>query len=328
LPQPALWQTELAHAISKPAELLRVLELSPEQVALSATAIKQFSLRVPRGFVARMRKRDPEDPLLRQVLPIMDEEMKVPGFTADPVGDGDAEQVPGVLQKYQGRVLFLTIGACGIHCRYCFRRHFPYAGSNPAINRWRTALEYIRRDASIQEVILSGGDPLSLTDERLNDLVHQVALISHVKRLRIHTRMPIVVPQRVTDELLEWLCATSLTPVVVVHANHANEIDLNVRKGLERLREVAVTMLNQSVLLKGVNDSAEALIDLSEALFEAGVLPYYLHLLDRVAGTAHFEMSETAALRLLDGVRRTLPGYLVPRLVRERPGSPYKEWVL
>jgi EF-P beta-lysylation protein EpmB len=327
LPQPASWQTELGHAVSTLAELLRLLGLSPEQVALSTSAIERFPLRVPKGFVSRMRTGDPKDPLLRQVLPIMDEEMKVPGYTEDPVGDGDAEQVPGVLHKYQGRVLLLTTGACGMHCRYCFRRHFPYAASNPAVERWRSALEYIQRDTSIQEVILSGGDPLSLTDDRLRDLVQRLALIGHVKRLRIHTRMPVIVPSRITDELLSWLCGTSLTPVIVVHANHANEIDPSVRSGLRRLFEEGVTVLNQSVLLKGVNDNHRALIDLSEALFEAGVLPYYLHLLDRVAGAAHFEVSETVAIHLLDAMRRELPGYLVPRLVRERPGSLYKEGI-
>lgn len=323
-PQPARWQMELRRAISSLEELAESLALAPEQIAVSTIACREFPLRVPRGFVARMRKGDPTDPLLRQVFPLIDEQRITPGFMQDPVADRAAEASPGVLHKYQGRVLLLTTGACAVHCRYCFRRHFPYAESNPARNHWQTALDYIQADPSIHEVILSGGDPLSLTDQRLSELARNIAAIPHVRRLRVHTRLPIVLPERVDDPLLEGLCGTRLTPVVVIHANHANEIDQSVVAALQRLRRAGITLLNQSVLLRGVNDSAKALIDLSEALFDAGVLPYYLHLLDWVQGAAHFEVVSTTAVQLMDDLRRSLPGYLVPRLVREQAGMPYK----
>jgi L-lysine 2,3-aminomutase len=322
LPQPARWQIELRQAIVSLEELCKILELAPEQV--SAGASREFSLRVPRGFVARMRKGNPHDPLLRQVLPLIDEQHITEGFLWDPVADRAAETRPGVLHKYPGRVLLVTTGACALHCRYCFRRHFPYAESNPARDQWQAALDYIEHDASISEVILSGGDPLMLTDLRLADLAQRLAAITHVRRLRVHTRMPIVLPERVEDPLIGWLGGTRLHPVMVVHANHANEIDQKVISALQYLRAAGVTVLNQSVLLRGVNDSVQVLSDLSEALFAAGVLPYYLHLLDRVQGAAHFEVAPATALHLIDSLRRTLPGYLVPRLVREAPGMPYK----
>ncbi len=271
-----------------------------------------------------MRKGDIDDPLLRQVLPLAEEEAEVPGFIGDPVGDLAAAAVPGVLHKYRGRVLLVTTGACAVHCRYCFRRHFPYADSNPSVQQWQGALEYIHGHSDITEVILSGGDPLAFSDSRLADLVEQVAAIPHVKRLRIHTRLPIVLPSRVDKNLLAWLQRTRLQKVVVVHANHANEIDEEVRAAMRKLRDAGTMLLNQSVLLKGVNDSAEELADLSERLFEAGILPYYLHLLDRVQGAAHFEVDRARALWLMQVLRARLPGYLVPRLVREQPGADSK----
>jgi len=232
--------------------------------------------------------------------------------------------VPGVLHKYHGRVLLMATGACAVHCRYCFRRHFPYAEANPVVDRWRQALDYIAGDDSIAEVILSGGDPLSMSDRRLADLTRRLDAIPHLRRLRLHTRLPIVLPERVNDELLDWLGATRLKTAVVVHANHANEIDSSVIAALSRLKASGAELLNQSVLLRGVNDSTEALMALSEKLFEAGVLPYYLHLLDKVQGAAHFEVEETAARCLMAELSRQVPGYLVPRLVREIPGAPGK----
>ena len=323
-PQPARWQMELRQAISSLEELCRSLALAPERIAGASIACREFPLRVPRGFVARMRRGDPDDPLLRQVLPLLDEQRIMPGFMQDPVADRAAETRPGVLHKYQGRVLLVTTGACAIHCRYCFRRHFPYARSNPARHHWQAALDYIRADPSIHEVILSGGDPLSLSDQRLSDLAQSIAAIPHVRRLRVHTRLPIIVPERVEDPLIEWLCGTRLIPILVVHANHANEIDQTVVAALHNLRMAGVTLLNQSVLLRGVNDSVQALADLSEALFGSGVLPYYLHLLDRVQGAAHFEVTSTTAMQLMEELRKSLPGYLLPRLVQEQAGLPYK----
>lgn len=322
--QPPHWQRELARAVTDPAELVRLLRLDPALVEPARRAGRQFRLRVPRGYVARMRPADPADPLLRQVLPLGVEEADVAGFGADPVRDIAAMAASGVLHKYRGRVLLTTTGACAVHCRYCFRRHFPYADANPSINSWQPALEYLAADDSVEEVILSGGDPMTLSDEKLGALIDALAALPHVRRVRVHTRLPIVLPERITSELCARLTATRLQAVAVVHANHANEIDARVNDAFEALRAAGVTLLNQSVLLKTVNDDADALCALSEALFSAGVLPYYLHLLDRVAGARHFEVEEENAHRLWEQMQARLPGYLVPRLVREVPGAPAK----
>jgi EF-P beta-lysylation protein EpmB len=327
LRQVPVWQSALARAITDPAELLAAVGLGEEWLPAATAAARLFPLRVPRGFVERMRPRDPRDPLLRQVLPLAEECLAVEGFGADPVGDLSAMVVPGVLHKYHGRVLLTATGACAVHCRYCFRRHFPYAEANPVVDQWRQALDYIAGDVSITEVILSGGDPLSLSDRRLADLARRLEAISHLRRLRLHTRLPVVLPERVNDELRDWLGATRLKTAVVVHANHANEIDAGVIAALAGLKASGAELLNQSVLLRGVNDSTEALVALSEKLFEAGVLPYYLHLLDKVQGAAHFEVEEAAARRLMAELNRQLPGYLVPRLVREIPDAPGKLWL-
>lgn len=327
LRQVPVWQSALARAITDPAELLAAVGLGNEWLPAATAAARLFPLRVPRGFVARMRPSDPCDPLLRQVLPLAEECLAVEGFGADPVGDLSAMVVPGVLHKYHGRVLLTATGACAVHCRYCFRRHFPYADANPAIDQWRSALDYIAGEESITEVILSGGDPLSLSDRRLADLARRLEAIPHLRRLRLHTRVPIVLPERVNDELRDWLGATRLKTAVVVHANHANEIDASVKTALAGLKTSGAELLNQSVLLRGVNDSTEALMALSEKLFEAGVLPYYLHMLDKAQGAAHFEVEEVVARRLMAELNRQLPGYLVPRLVREIPDAPGKLWL-
>ncbi len=322
--QTPAWQRELARAITEPEELLAAVGLGPEWLPAARAAARLFPLRVPRGFVARMRRGDPLDPLLRQVLPLAEECLAAPGFASDPVGDARAMRVPGLLQKYQGRVLLTATGACAVHCRYCFRRHFPYAEANPGVDHWRAALEHIAAYDSITEVILSGGDPLTLSDRRLREFTDALAEIPHVKRLRLHTRLPIVLPERVDDGLLAWLGGLAFSTAVVVHANHANEIDESVRAALMRLRETGATLLNQSVLLRGVNDSVPVLVGLSEALIEAGVVPYYLHLLDKVQGAAHFEVEVAWVKTLVDELRVRLPGYLVPRLVREVAGAPAK----
>ncbi len=318
------WQAELARAITEPAELLAAVGLGPEWLPAARAAARFFPLRVPRGFVARMRHGDPLDPLLRQVLPLAEECLTAEGFSADPVGDLAAMVVPGVLHKYHGRVLLTATGACAVHCRYCFRRHFPYAEANPVVDQWRQALDYIAGDESITEVILSGGDPLSMSDRRLADLARRLEAIPHLRRLRLHSRLPVVLPERVNDELLDWLGGTRFKTVIVVHANHANEIDAAVREAFAALKASGAELLNQSVLLRGVNDSSDTLAALSESLFETGVLPYYLHLLDRVRGAAHFDVDEIAACRLIAGLSERLPGYLVPCLVREIPGAPGK----
>ena len=318
------WQQSLAEAIKDPAELLSLLELPPDALALSQQTARQFPLRVPRSYVARMRKGDPDDPLLRQILPLQAEELEFRGFYSDPVGDLDAMPRPGLLHKYHGRALLITTGACGIHCRYCFRRHFPYGDANPAPDAWRSALDYIAADPTITEVILSGGDPLALPDQRLAALAKQLRAIPHVKRLRIHSRLPIVLAERVDTELQEWLSASPLQKVMVVHANHPNEIGEDTERALRDLQACGVTVLNQAVLLRGINDSPEILSALSESLFTAGVLPYYLHLLDKVKGAAHFDVSEMSAVSLINTLQNRLPGYLVPRLVRETAGTPAK----
>jgi EF-P beta-lysylation protein EpmB len=324
LRQPPPWQTELAAAVTDPAELLALLGLGAELLPAARAAARGFPLRVPRGFVARMARNDPADPLLRQVLPLAAEDQVHPDYTRDPVGDLAAQAMPGVLHKNAGRVLLTATGACAVHCRYCFRRHFPYAEANAAADHWQGALAHIATDNSIREVILSGGDPLVLSDRRLTEFTRALADIRHVQRLRIHTRLPIVLPARVNDELLDWLAHPRFQTVLVLHANHAQEIDAAVLAACARLRAGGVTLLNQSVLLRGVNDNADALAMLSEALFAAGVLPYYLHLLDRVQGAAHFAVDEGVALDLMQRLNARLPGYLVPRLVREVAGAPGK----
>ena len=318
---PVRWQQALREAVRDPRELLDLLGLDRLVPRLSDEAAAQFPLRVPRGFVARMRHGDPSDPLLRQVLPLDDEMRPMPGFGLDAVGDGAAKTAPGVLQKYRGRALLVATGSCAIHCRYCFRRHFPYAEETAARDGWRDAVDLIRRDASIEEVLLSGGDPLSLSNGKLAELTGALADIPHLRRLRIHSRLPIVVPERVDDGLMGWLTALPWPVTLVVHANHANEFDGTVDAALGRLRAAGVHLLNQAVLLRGVNDSVDALGALSERGFAAGVLPYYLHQLDRVAGVAHFEVDDAHARALHAGLAVRLSGYLVPRLVREIPGD-------
>ena len=318
---PVRWQQALREAVRDPRELLGLLGLDRLVPRLSDEAAGQFPLRVPRGFVARMRHGDPSDPLLRQVLPLDDEMRPMPGFGLDAVGDGAAKTAPGVLQKYRGRALLVATGSCAIHCRYCFRRHFPYAEETAARDGWRDAVDLIRQDASIEEVLLSGGDPLSLSNGKLAELTGALADIPHLRRLRIHSRLPIVVPERVDDGLMGWLSTLPWPVTLVAHANHANEFDGTVDAALGRLRAAGVHLLNQAVLLRGVNDSVDALAALSERGFAAGVLPYYLHQLDRVAGVAHFEVDDAHARALHAGLAARLSGYLVPRLVREIPGD-------
>ncbi len=327
------WQQLLADAVTDPRELCSLLELDPSLILPALTAAKDFALRVPRSYVARMRKGDPNDPLLLQVLPVAAELQPIAGFVTDPVGDLNRRAAQGLLHKYQGRALLVATGACAIHCRYCFRRHFPYAEESALQQGWQPALEHLRADPSISEVILSGGDPWSLSDRRLKQLTDGLLSIAHIRRLRIHTRYPIVLPERVDAGLLEWLQGVPLRKVVVIHANHAREIDESVRQACLRLSAAGVTLLNQGVLLQGINDSVEALAELSEALFETHVLPYYLHVLDKVRGAAHFDLPESRALRLHRELTARLPGDLVPKLVRELAGAPSKtavvdaEWV-
>lgn len=314
----------MAEAVRDPGALLQHLGLSREALPASLQAAQSFAMRVPHSYIRRMTPGDPADPLLLQVLPQNLELLDTAGFTADPVGDIASIAVPGLLHKYQGRALLIATGACAVHCRYCFRRHFPYQDGHISGNAWDQALEYIGADSSISEVILSGGDPLSLNDARLGRLLHALTAIPHIRRLRIHTRLPVVIPARITPQLTDVLAGLTKRVIMVLHINHANEIDHEVRKAAARLRQSGVTLLNQAVLLRTVNHTPEAQMCLSEKLFEAGILPYYLHLLDPVAGAAHFHIDETEAISLLTELRKSLPGYLVPRLVREQAGAPNK----
>ena len=286
----ASWHRSLAAAIRDADTLVDRLALPEEYREAARRAAKLFPVMVPESFLARMRPGDPDDPLLRQVLPLAAECDDVPGFTIDAVGDADARRAPGLLQKYAGRALLIATGSCAVHCRYCFRRHYPYGEEPRRLEEWDPALEAIANDPSLHEVILSGGDPLMLTDARLGELIERVASISHVRRLRVHSRLPVVLPDRVTTELLHLLRGhDSLQPIMVVHANHPAEVVGDCVDALRRIVEAGMPVLNQSVLLKGVNDDAETLADLSERLVDVGVMPYYLHQLDPVQGVAHFE---------------------------------------
>ena len=318
---PSRWQQELAQAVRSPAELAAALDLSPE--LMSAGAAGDFPLLVPRAFIARMRRGDPDDPLLRQVLPGAAELVAVEGFDHDPVSEqAGCALRPGLLQKYPGRALLVTTGACAVHCRYCFRRHYPYGEADRRGAWWRDAVTAIAAAGDIEEVLLSGGDPLVLPDRTLAALAADLRAIPGLRRLRVHTRLPVVLPSRVDDALLAWLSAGE--SVVVIHANHPAEIDDAVAAATRRLQAHGITVLNQSVLLAGINDDAAVLAELSNRLSAAGVVPYYLHQLDRVAGAAHFAVSDERARALQLALRQALPGYLVPRLVREVPGLQFK----
>jgi len=319
-----VWQQEMARAYTSAPALLTALGLDPTREVLAARILKRFPLRVPQSFVSRMRYGDPQDPLLRQVLPVGDEAIHAAGYGPDPVGDADSARGPGMLQKYHGRALLIVTGACAINCRYCFRREFSYADNSLTGSALDAALSQIRSDTTLQEIILSGGDPLSVTDARLESLLGQLADIKHVRRIRFHTRLPVVLPGRIDKSFLDVLSRIEKPMTFVIHCNHANEIDDNVARAIGEISQRCSPVLNQSVLLRGINDSVSALTDLSEALFKIGVLPYYLHQLDPVQGASHFEISDKAAQTLVGKVARQLPGYLVPRLVREVPGAPAK----
>jgi L-lysine 2,3-aminomutase len=324
LSAPPAWQAQLAGAIRDPAELCRRLGLDESWLPGATAGHDLFEVRVPEAFLARMHPGDPADPLLRQVLPLADEALPTPGYVADPLAEAEHTAARGLIHKYAGRVLLIASPACAVNCRYCFRRHFPYGDNSPSRAQWEATLDYLRDDTSIREAILSGGDPLAASDRQLAWLVERLDAIPHLKRLRLHTRLPVVIPDRIDGALLDWLAATRLQKVVVLHINHAQEIDQAVIDACARLKKAGVTLLNQSVLLRGVNDSIDAQAAISERLFEAGVLPYYLHVLDPVAGAAHFDVPDEEARELVAALREQLPGFLMPTLVREIPGEASK----
>lgn len=320
------WQKTLSHAITDFNELCRLLSLNIHEIACTQTAEQSFALRVPREFITRMEIGNPNDPLLLQVLPQAVEMQRVTGFTNDPLKENLKNPIPGLLHKYHGRILLTLTGACAINCRYCFRRHFPYAANIPSKENWQGIMNYICDDQTIEEVIFSGGDPLVLKDNLLADFVSQLETISHVQRLRIHTRLPIVIPQRITDEFTEWFAKSRFQKIVLLHCNHPNEIDSTVVNALIKIQSTGAIMMNQSVLLKNINDNADVLIKLSKKLFESGVLPYYLFLLDKVNGAAHFDVSEKKARELMLEIKKRLPGFLVPKLAREVSGMMHKDF--
>lgn len=317
------WKKILQASNPKPVDLLNTLNID-DHTLVSEQANKQFPLKVPPRFVHKMSLNDPHDPLLMQVLPDRKEDIVEDGYTLDPLNEFNRQNTAGLLHKYHARVLLVLTGACAIHCRYCFRRHFPYANSTSSGTALYQAFEYIQAHDNITEVILSGGDPLSLPDQHLAHVVTQLEAITHLKRLRIHTRFPIVVPERINDNCLKWLTTSRLKIIMVVHVNHANELDETVRQTMLKLSHHHIPLFNQSVLLKGVNDSVTTLADLSETLFNCNVIPYYLHLLDPVVGASHFKVDKSHSQRLMHELQKRLPGYLLPKLVQENPGRAYK----
>lgn len=322
---PVAWQTALKRAIRSGRELCQALSLPPELASLDAEA--DFPLFAPWEYVARMSPGNPRDPLLLQVLAGEQELADQHGSLRDPVGDGQAERLPGLLHKYDRRVLMITTGACAIHCRYCFRRHYPYDTAPRGREGWGPSLRSIAADPSLDEVILSGGDPLTLADSSLAWLAEQIGAIEHIRRLRIHTRLPVVIPQRVCPELLEWVRQSQLAVYFVLHFNHASEIDQPVRTALRQLRQAGATLLNQAVMLRGVNDSCEAQTELCISLANEQVIPYYVHQLDPVQGAMHFAVPDATSIAIMAEVQRKLPGYAVPKLVREIAGQPSKTWI-
>ncbi len=317
---PDTWQTLLSQTLESPEALIRYLQLPDSLLEGADRASLEFAMRIPKPWLDRIEKGNPDDPLLRQVLPLSEELNDVPGFIRDPLDEINSNPVDGLIHKYNGRVLVILTSACAINCRYCFRRHFPYAENRLGPQQWQKVLDYIAADASITEVIFSGGDPLVASDARLQQLISDLEQIPHLTRLRIHSRLPVVLPQRITETLTGILKQTRFNVVIVIHSNHPQELDDGVAAAVQRLKQAGVTVLNQAVLLRGVNDHIDTLKLLSETLFDIGVLPYYLFTFDPVKGAAHFDLPDEEAKQLLGQLQDLLPGYLVPKLAREIPG--------
>lgn len=309
------WLEQLATIITTQDALLSFLQLSH----LSDLPFQQkntFPIRVPLAFAKRMEKGNPNDPLLLQVMMSPEEDVITKGYSTDPLEEQDYKQT-NLLHKYKNRVLLITKNSCAINCRYCFRRHFPYQDFQGNKQSWQDALDYIAVHPELNEIILSGGDPLMAKDHELKWLMSKIESIPHIKTLRIHTRLAVVIPTRITDALLFLFALSRLNVVLVTHINHANEIDINVMESMQKLKNVSVTLLNQSVLLKNINDNVQTLVDLSLALFDVGILPYYIHLLDKVQGAAHFYVSSQKAKLLMSDLAKEVSGYLLPKLARE-----------
>ena len=320
----ASWQLLLKESHISATELLDQLQLPHSLLPGAESGHQLFALRAPRPYLERIEKGNPDDPLLKQILPVQEETLKVPGYVQDPLEEGDSNPIPGLIHKYKSRVLLVGSGACAINCRYCFRRHFPYQDNGLSNERIDQVVAYLQQQPDVNEVILSGGDPLATPDQRLDLLISKLEQVKHLKRLRIHTRLPVVIPQRITRELTERLSSSRFKVIWVLHINHANEIDPAVRGAVTQLNTAGMQVLNQSVILRGVNDSVAALTELSEALFDAGILPYYLHAFDPVQGASHFDVPDDRAIQLWQQLQKELPGFLVPKLAREEPGRSSK----
>ncbi len=318
------WHQALINAFREPDELARYLQIDPKIFYPEQAPDTGFPMLVPQGFARRMEKQNPRDPLLLQVMPGVEELHTAPGFCQDPVGDAEATMKPGLLHKYSGRALLITTGACSIHCRYCFRRHFPYSGSNTCGPNIGQAIDYLKANPEVVEVILSGGDPLMLSDTALQQMLVELQQIKHIQRLRLHSRMPITLPERITPKLVQILTSNRFQTIMVVHSNHANELDVSVAEAMQHLTQYGITIFNQSVLLRGINNNTEVLQQLCTRLFSLGILPYYLHMLDRVQGATHFEVGASEAVSIHKQLQESLPGYLVPKLVHEQAGAKSK----
>jgi len=315
------WQIALSSSITDPKILTDLLQLNISDLPLMQAADKDFSLKIPRAWIEKINPADPYDPLLMQVLPIAAELKPVAGFEMDALQEIKSSPVPGLLHKYASRVLWIIAGSCAINCRYCFRRHFPYHAHKQAQMDWQKALDYIASNPEVNEVIFSGGEPLILPDAVFSKLVAKLGKIPHIKTLRIHSRMPVFIPERLDQDFLRWFVSDRFKSVLVVHVNHPNEIDAVFAKKMQALRKKGIVLFNQSVLLKGVNDNALVLKNLSERLFfECGIQPYYLNFLDKIKGVAHFAVTKKQARALYQELLGLLPGYLVPKLVIEIPG--------
>ena len=322
------WKAELSHCVSSIDDLLNQLGLNANNLSATEQAAIDFPIKVPQPFVQLMEYGNPNDPLLKQVLPISSELAIDSNFSTDPVDESNYNPVPGIVHKYHNRVLMIISPNCAINCRYCFRRHFPYDENRQSKQQWLEALDYLKTKPEINEVIYSGGDPLAANDNFLRWLTAEIESISHIKRLRIHSRLPVVIPARIDEPLINWLGHTRLKPTFVLHINHANEISTELSQGVDRLKQAGISVLNQSVLLKGINDSSDQLIALSEKLFDAGIMPYYLHMLDPVQGASHFDVSKKHAVEIFHQIKSEFPGFLTPKLVQERAGETSKTLIL
>ncbi len=327
------WQKALSQATTNPKQLLETLqldwqELERQGLKVSEEAGERFKLFATDSYLKKIKKGDWQDPLLRQILPLVDELHEHPSYTIDPLEEKEATVVPGLIHKYHGRALLITNSHCAINCRFCFRKNFPYSDNHYSSKSHDAVFDYLNQHKEISEIILSGGDPLILSDYSLQKIYEQLECIQHIKRVRIHTRIPIVLPERINTELLNIIESSPLKTVLVIHCNHAQELDEHSTQCIKDLKQVCFSLQNQSVLLRGVNDSLQTLRDLQESLFELQVQSYYLHILDKVQGTQHFDIDLAQALKLYHSLEASLPGYMVPKLVQELANKPNKSQIL